>query len=51
MLTAAQLDAIKDLIQIFESLEVLIEEVSGENYVTRHYVARLYQWYIALKNP
>ncbi|XP_070167962.1 E3 SUMO-protein ligase ZBED1-like [Polyergus mexicanus] len=34
MLTAAQLDALKDLIQIYESLEVFTKEVLGENYVT-----------------
>jgi len=34
MLTAAQLDGLKDLIQIYEPLEVLTKEISGENYVT-----------------
>lgn len=34
MLTAAQLDGLKDLIQIYEPLEEPTKEVSGENYVT-----------------
>jgi len=34
MLTASQLDNLKDFIQIFQPLELLTKEVSGENYVT-----------------
>lgn len=34
MLTAAQLDSVKDIIQIYEPLEKLTKEVSSENYIT-----------------
>jgi len=33
MLTASQLDNLKNFIQIFQPLELLTKEVSGENYV------------------